>query len=102
MNGSILIATIQPSFTIVHTLNTNRAPSRITGLAWHGSSSKQKTDMLATQTQDGDLRVWSVPKLPHAETPTIIRVLQRPEAPQHGPCWFAWSKSGRLIQLADG
>ncbi|KAK4617968.1 hypothetical protein CLAFUR4_12431 [Fulvia fulva] len=102
MNGSILIATLQPSFTILHTLNTNRSPSRITGLAWHGSSSKQKTDMLATQTQDGDLRVWSVPKGSHTEAPNIIRVLQRQEVRQPGPCWFAWSKNGRLIQLVDG
>lgn len=101
MNGSILIATLQPSFTILHTLNTNRAPSKITGLAWHGSSSKQKTDMLATQTYDGDLRVWSVPK-EHSDAPNIIRVLQRSEVPQPGACWFAWSKNGRLIQLVDG
>ncbi|SMY27982.1 unnamed protein product [Zymoseptoria tritici ST99CH_1A5] len=101
-NGSILIVTLQPSFTIIHTLNTNRAPSKITGLGWHGSSSKQKSDMLATQTQDGDLRVWSVPKGQHTEAPTIIRILQRPETSQQGPCWFAWSKNGRLIQLADG
>ncbi|KAF7196661.1 hypothetical protein HII31_02031 [Pseudocercospora fuligena] len=101
-NGSILIATLQPSFTILHTLNTTRAPSKISGLAWHGSSSKQQTDMLATQAQDGDLRVWSVPKGDHGAAPTIIRVLQRPESQLAGPCWFAWSKNGRLIQLADG
>ncbi|KJX99862.1 hypothetical protein TI39_contig349g00004 [Zymoseptoria brevis] len=103
LNGSILIATLQPSFTILHTLNTNRSPSRITDLAWHGSSSKQKTDMLATQTSDGDLRVWSVPKVPHTEVPNIIRVLQRPEVQNTGrPCWFAWSKNGRIVQHADG
>ncbi|KAF2162667.1 hypothetical protein M409DRAFT_68964 [Zasmidium cellare ATCC 36951] len=101
LNGSILIATLQPSFTILHTLNTNRAPSKITGLAWHGSSSKQKTDMLATQTYDGDLRVWSVPK-EQTDTPNIIRVLQRSETPQPGACWFAWSKNGRLIQFVEG
>nr|POE51885.1 hypothetical protein CFP56_26092 [Quercus suber] len=102
MNGSILIATLQPSFTIRHTLTTTRAPSKITGLAWHGSSSKQKTDMLATQTSDGDLRVWSVPKVQHQETPNIIRVLQRAEHQQPGPCWFAWSKSGRIVQHCEG
>ncbi|KAK4544982.1 hypothetical protein LTR36_003887 [Oleoguttula mirabilis] len=102
LNGSILIATLQPSFTILHTLTTTRAPSRITGLAWHGSSSKQKTDMLATQTSDGDLRVWSVPKVPHQEAPTIIRVLQRAETQAPGPCWFAWSKNGRIVQHAEG
>nr|POE72031.1 hypothetical protein CFP56_11907 [Quercus suber] len=102
MNGSILVATLQPSFTILHTLTTTRAPSKITGLAWHGSSSKQKTDMLATQTSDGDLRVWSVPKLQHSEVPNIIRVLQRAEHQQPGPCWFAWSKSGRIVQHCEG
>ncbi|KAK3677917.1 hypothetical protein LTR78_002012 [Recurvomyces mirabilis] len=103
LNGSILVATLQPSFTILHTLTTNRAPSRITGLSWHGSSSKQKTDMLATQTSDGDLRVWSVPKVPHQDlVPTIIRVLQRAELQAPGPCWFAWSKNGRIVQYAEG
>ncbi|KAK5730892.1 hypothetical protein LTR15_000830 [Elasticomyces elasticus] len=104
LNGSILIATLQPSFTILHTLTTNRPPSRITGLAWHGSSSKQKTDMLATQTADGDLRVWSVPKsMNNADSPpNIIRVLQRAEMHRVGPCWFAWSKNGRIVQHAEG
>ncbi|KAK5690518.1 hypothetical protein LTR17_025911 [Elasticomyces elasticus] len=103
MNGSILVATLQPSFTILHTLTTNRAPSRITGLSWHGSSSKQKTDMLATQTSDGDLRVWSVPKIPHQDLqPTIIRVLQRAEIAMPSTSWFAWSKNGRIVQYTDG
>ncbi|KAK3117019.1 hypothetical protein LTR53_002040 [Teratosphaeriaceae sp. CCFEE 6253] len=104
LNGSILIATLQPSFTILHTLTTNRPPSRINGLAWHGSSSKQRTDMLATQNADGDLRVWSVPKaMSHADAPpTIIRVLQRAELSNPGPCWFAWSKNGRIVQHAEG
>jgi len=102
LNGSILIATLKPAFTILHTLTTSRAPSRITGLAWHGTSSKQKTDMLATQTADGDLRVWSVPKSPQHETPTIIRALSRSDVRQPGPSWFAWSKNGRLVQYYDG
>jgi len=102
LNGSILIATLQPSFTILHTLTTTRAPSRITGLAWHGSSSRQKTDMLATQTSDGDLRVWSVPKGNTGEPPSIIRVLQRADFNASSPCWFAWSKNGRIVQHADG
>ncbi|EMC91828.1 hypothetical protein BAUCODRAFT_28068 [Baudoinia panamericana UAMH 10762] len=105
MNGSILVATLQPSFTIQHTLTTNRAPARITGLGWHGSSSKQRTDMLASQTSDGDLRVWSVPKSGQGGqdmAPSIIRVLQRAEIPALGPCWFAWSKAGRIVQYAEG
>ncbi|KAK0930559.1 hypothetical protein LTR91_009695 [Friedmanniomyces endolithicus] len=103
LNGSILVATLRPSFTILHTLTTNRSPSRITGLSWHGSSSKQKTDMLATQTSDGDLRVWSVPKIPHQDLqPTIIRVLQRAEIQTPSLYWFAWSKSGRIVQYGEG
>lgn len=102
LNGSILIATLQPAFTILHTLTTSRAPSRITGLAWHGSSSKQKTDMLATQTAEGDLRVWSVPKAPHQEAPTVIRALGRSDIPRAAPCWFSWSKNGRIVQHYDG
>lgn len=96
------MATLQPSFTIQHTLTTSKAPSRIVGLAWHGASSKQKSDMLATQTSDGDLRVWSIPKNATGESPNIIRVLNRPESPGLGPCWFAWSKNGRIVQHFDG
>ncbi|KAK6007572.1 hypothetical protein QM012_004386 [Aureobasidium pullulans] len=102
-NGSILIATLQPLFTIVHSLTTSKAPSRIAGLSWHGSSSRQKSDMLATQTADGDLRVWSIPKTAVVgETPNIIRVLSRLESRSLGPCWFSWSKNGRIIQYTDG
>lgn len=103
LNGSILIATLQPSFTILHTLTTPRHPSPVAGLAWHGSSSKQKSEMLAAQTSDGDLRVWSVPKAPHAgDTPCVIRVLNQKEQREPGPCWFAWSKNGRIVQYTEG
>ncbi|KAF1840681.1 uncharacterized protein K460DRAFT_410094 [Cucurbitaria berberidis CBS 394.84] len=104
LNGSILIATLQPSFTILHTLTTPRAPSPLTGLAWHGSSSKQKSEMLGAQTSDGDLRVWSVPKASHGsgDAPCVIRVLNQKEQREPGPCWFAWSKNGRIIQYTEG
>jgi hypothetical protein len=58
--------------------------------------------MLATQTLEGDLRVWSVPKAPYQESPAIIRVLGRPELHQAGRCWFAWSKNGRIVQHVEG
>ncbi|KAJ9632426.1 hypothetical protein H2203_000831 [Taxawa tesnikishii (nom. ined.)] len=59
--------------------------------------------MLAAQTSDGDLRVWSIPKAAHGgESPNIIRVLNRPESRESGPCWFAWSKNGRIVQHSDG
>jgi hypothetical protein len=103
LNGSILIANLQPSFTILHTLTTPRSPSPLAGLAWHGSSSKQKSEMLAAQTSDGDLRVWSVPKVPHSgDTPCVIRVLNQKEQREAGPCWFSWSKNGRIVQYTEG
>ena len=102
-NGSILIATLQPSFTILHTLTTPRIPSPIAGLAWHGSSSKQKSEMLAAQASDGDLRVWSVPKSSHGgDAPCVIRVLNKSDQREPGPCWFSWSKNGRIVQYTEG
>ncbi|KAF5015711.1 hypothetical protein F66182_12859, partial [Fusarium sp. NRRL 66182] len=100
-NGSILIATLHPAFTILHTLSTSRGPSPIACLAWHASSSKQKSDMLATQTLDGDLRVWSVAKAPMTETPRVIRALKRTEPYSTGPKWISWSKNGRIVQYSD-
>ncbi|KAJ9648022.1 hypothetical protein H2199_001799 [Coniosporium tulheliwenetii] len=101
-NGSILIAALQPSFTILHTLTSPKAPSPITALSWHGSSSKQKSEMLATQTADGDLRVWSVAKAPQTDPPSVIRILNRSESVTPGLCWFAWSKNGRIVQYSEG
>lgn len=100
LNGSILIVALQPAFTILHTLTTNRAPSPIVTLAWHASSSKQKSDMLATQTADGDLRVWSVAKPATAETPKTIRILKQSDNTESGLNWAAWSKNGRILQYS--
>lgn len=100
-NGSILLASVQPSFTILHSLPSSRTPSPIAGLSWHASSSKQKSDMLATQTCDGDLRVWSVAKPPAAEQPRVIRVLKRSSEPSTSLNWMAWSKNGRIVQYSD-
>lgn len=102
MNGSILIVALQPSFTILHTLTTARAPSPIVNLSWHASSTKQKSDMLATQTSDGDLRVWSVAKPPTADSPRVIRVLKRGDNVEPGLNWIAWSKNGRILQYSEG
>ncbi|KIW11851.1 hypothetical protein PV08_09124 [Exophiala spinifera] len=101
-NGSILLAALQPSFTILHTLTTSRGPSPIITLTWHASSSKQKSDMLATQTADGDLRVWSVSKPPTAEPPRVIRVLKRSDVYVAGRNWISWSKNGRIVQYSEG
>ncbi|CAM1509162.1 Fc.00g029010.m01.CDS01 [Cosmosporella sp. VM-42] len=101
-NGSLLVATLQPRFTILHNLTTSRGPSPIVTLAWHASSSRQKSDMLAVQTHDGDLRVWSVTKSYNAEDPAkIVRVLRRTENFLTGPNWMGWSKNGRIIQYSD-
>lgn len=100
-NGSILLATLQPAFTILHTLTTQRAPSPIAALAWHASSSKQKSDMLATQTSDGDLRVWSVAKPVTNEAPRVIRALRRSDNYSQGRNWISWSKNGRVVQYSE-
>ena len=102
-NGSILICTLQPRFTIIHNLTTSRSPSPIVTLAWHASSSKQKSDMLATQTQDGDLRVWSIAKSHTSNEPAkVVRILKRSERFQPGPNWLGWSKNGRIVQYSEG
>ncbi|EAW13249.1 WD40 repeat domain-containing protein [Aspergillus clavatus NRRL 1] len=101
-NGSILIATLHPTFTILHTMSTSRGPSPIVSLAWHASSSKQKSDMLATLSFNGDLRVWSVAKPPGKEAPRVIRFLKRSDPSSSEPKWMAWSKNGRIVQYLDG
>lgn len=102
-NGSLLIATLQPRFTILHNLSTSRAPSPIVNLAWHASSSRQKSDMLAVQTNDGDLRVWSVAKSFNSDDPAkVVRILRRTENYLNGPNWMGWSKNGRIIQYSEG
>lgn len=101
-NGSLIIAALQPRFTILHTL-TNPRDSPIITLAWHASSSRQKSDMLASQTRDGDLRVWSIAKSPSSsDTAKVVRVLKRSENFQPGPNWLGWSKNGRIIQFSEG
>ena len=71
-------------------------------LTWHASSSKQKSDMLAIQNSDGDLRVWSVPKPPTVGQPRVIRVLKRSERFVQGRNWVSWSRNGRVIQYSEG
>ena len=57
--------------------------------------------MLATQTSDGDLRVWSVAKPPTSEAPRVIRVLKRADTFASGLNWMAWSKNGRIVQYSE-
>lgn len=71
-------------------------------LNWHASSSRQKSDMLAAQTHDGDLRVWSVSKSYSSDDPAkVVRILKRTDNYQAGPNWMGWSKNGRIIQYSD-
>ena len=58
--------------------------------------------MLASQTSDGDLRVWSVAKPAMAEVPKTIRILKRGDNVDPGVNWLGWSKNGRVIQYQDG
>lgn len=87
---------------ILHNLSTSRSPSPIVTLSWHASSSRQKSDMLAVQTNDGDLRVWSVAKSYANDDPAkVVRILKRTEVYTPGPNWMGWSKNGRIIQFTE-
>ncbi|EJP61793.1 IDC1 protein [Beauveria bassiana ARSEF 2860] len=100
--GTLLIARLQPRFTIMHNLTTSRAPSPVINLSWHASSSRQKSEMLAVQKHDGDLRVWSVTKAYNLEDPAkVVRILRKAEAIEKGSNWMGWSKNGRVIQFSD-
>ncbi|KAL2126625.1 hypothetical protein VTI74DRAFT_520 [Chaetomium olivicolor] len=58
--------------------------------------------MLAVQTNDGDLRVWSVSKAYNSDDPAkIVRILKRTENYLTGPNWMGWSKNGRIIQYSE-
>ena len=59
--------------------------------------------MLATQTRDGDLRVWSVAKtLESGEPPKVVRILNREGGNKKGNNWCAWSMKGRVVQHSGG
>ena len=58
--------------------------------------------MLAVQTNDGDLRVWSVSKSYNSDDPAkIVRILKKADVYQDGPNWMGWSKNGRIIQFSN-
>ncbi|GJD01725.1 IDC1 protein [Colletotrichum higginsianum] len=58
--------------------------------------------MLASQTNDGDLRVWSVSKSYSSDDPAkVVRILKRTDNFQVGPNWMGWSKNGRIIQYSE-
>ncbi|KAF3191026.1 hypothetical protein TWF106_008028 [Orbilia oligospora] len=102
-NGTVIIATLMPTFVIHHTLaNGNASSFPVTVLAWHGSSSRQKSDMLATQSNDGDLKVWSIAKpIDGGEVARVVRVLKKPDAYPSRRNWMAWSRNGRILQYSD-
>lgn len=93
-----------PKLTILHNMPSS-GNSPIIGLAWHNSSMRQESIMLASQKQDGGLRLWSIPKRPSADgrsTPRTIRNLVRHGDHGGGPRWFGWSKSGRIVEYCNG
>lgn len=102
-NGTMILAALQPQFAVLHNISAIRSHSPIVHLCWHASSSKQKSDMLAIQDQDGDLKVWSVTKPPTAGPPRVIRLLKRLTPTQFVPgrTFVAWSKNGRVLQYQD-
>jgi hypothetical protein len=58
--------------------------------------------MLAVQSADGDLRVWSIAKPAGADVPKVIRVLKRGDSVESGLSWISWSKNGRILQYSQG
>ncbi|EWC45684.1 hypothetical protein DRE_05245 [Drechslerella stenobrocha 248] len=102
-NGTVIIATLMPTFVVHHTLAGGSASAfPVTVLAWHGSSSRQKSDMLATQSDDGDLKVWSIAKpIDGGEAARVVRVLRKPDAYPSRRNWMAWSRNGRILQYSD-
>lgn len=85
----------------MHSLSTADGPASIASLAWHGTLTKQKTEMLAVQNVDGELRVWGIPK-GSDDIARTIRVINAPVDNKVQKAWSAWSKSGRLVQYCDG
>ena len=58
--------------------------------------------MLAVQTNEGDLRVWSVAKSYNANDPAkVVRILRKNHDSIVGPNWMGWSKNGRIIQYSN-
>ncbi|KAF4459215.1 WD domain-containing [Fusarium albosuccineum] len=97
-SGTVIVATLQPKFTVSHTLTTSTVPSPISALSWHIST---RSAMLAVQARGGDLRVWNVP---HTQGPdnhaAVIRTLNKAENSDVGPYWMAWSKNGCIVQYS--
>jgi hypothetical protein len=60
--------------------------------------------MLATQLDDGDLRLWSIEKHPgmNQKGARVIRILDRLEKRLSGRKWMGWSKNGRIIEYSEG
>lgn len=58
--------------------------------------------MLAVQTNDGDLRVWSVSKAYNSADPAkVVRILKKSENFLTAANWMSWSKNGRIIQYCE-
>lgn len=104
-NGTLLIVSRlvgRLALDILHVLKSAPEPSTVLALTWHASSSKQKSDMLAVQCADSDLRVWSIAKPPQSAEPKTIRILTRGDTKPGNNHWIAWSKNGRILQYSAG
>ncbi|KAF5678139.1 WD G-beta repeat [Fusarium heterosporum] len=102
LDGSLLVATLRPRFTILHNLTNYRRLSPIANLAWHDSPLEKKSGKLAVQMRDGDLRVWSVPrKCSIDDSAKVVRILKESEISIDRSDWMAWSKHGRIIHYSD-
>ncbi|RKF59609.1 putative wd g-beta repeat protein [Golovinomyces cichoracearum] len=102
-NGLLVVAELEPKFTVLHNLSLLEAPSPVTSLAWHASSVHQKSDMLAAQSLNSDLRVWSIYKPNHIRNKMakVARVLKGSGNSKDVPSWLGWSKNGRIIQFSN-
>ncbi|TQS39441.1 hypothetical protein Golomagni_00036 [Golovinomyces magnicellulatus] len=102
-DGLLVVAELEPKFTVLHKLSLSEAPSPVTSLAWHVSSAQQKPDMLAAQSLNSDLRVWSIPKPNHNlnKMAKVVRVLKGSRNSKDVPSWLGWSKNGRIIQFSN-
>src|SRR3569833_1008240 len=96
-NGWVIIAALQPTFSVLYTFESTIAPSC---LAWHISSPRRSSLLLAGQMDSGDVRVWSVPRKPNplVQQPKVVRFLPKTKGYHQGFNWMAWSKNGHIIQ----
>ena len=99
----MLVANLQPSFTVLHKLTLIGGASPAIGLGWHAPSSNENLGILAVQKRNGDLRVWRVRKNSNVRgSAEVIRTLTEGDDFAGQLHWMAWSQEGRIIQHYNG